>query len=106
MASLFRCDINAIDPVQRQQHLATTVALFGAVQEIRELPSGYAFRLPNEANMLLKAAEFIMRERLCCPFLGFGVEVEPEGGPVWLRLTGAAGIKPFIQAEIGGILNG
>ncbi|HET8580780.1 MAG TPA: hypothetical protein VFL31_07260, partial [Nitrospiraceae bacterium] len=85
---------------------ATTVALFGAVQEIRELPSGYAFRLPNEANMLLKAAEFIMRERLCCPFLGFGVEVEREGGPVWLRLTGAAGIQPFIQAEIGGILNG
>lgn len=105
MASSFRCDMNAIDPVQRKQHIATTVAVFAAVQEIRELPNGYAFRLQDDANTLLEAAEFIMRERLCCPFFGFGMEVEPEGGPVWLRLTGAVGIKPFIQAEVGGALN-
>ncbi len=105
MASLFRCEMNAIDPAQRNQHIATITALFGAVQEIRELPDGYAFRLPNDADTLLKATEFILLEKLCCPFFGFGLEVEPEGGPVWLRLTGGAGIKPFIRAEIGGALN-
>ena len=105
MASPYRCDMNAIDPGQRKQHIATAVALFGAVQEIRELPNGYAFRLPNDASLLLKATEFITLERLCCPFFGFGLEVEPEGGPVWLRLTGGAGIKPFIHAEIDGALN-
>jgi hypothetical protein len=103
--SQFRCDMSAIEPAQRKQHIATAVAVFRAVREIRELPTGYAFRLPNEASMLLITAEFIMREKLCCPFFGFSVEVEPEGGPLWLRLTGGTGIKPFIQAEIGEALD-
>ena len=101
MDSPFRCDMSAIEPPQRKQHIATTVAVFRAVEEIHELPNGYAFRLPNDATMLLQTAEFILREKLCCPFFGFSVEVEPEGGSLWLRLTGEEGIKPFIQAELG-----
>ena len=104
MSSPFHCDISAIEPAQREQHIVTTVALFRAVEKIHELPNGYAFRLPNDATLLLQTAEFIVREKLCCPFFGFSVEVEPEGGPLWLRLTGAEGIKPFIQAEIGAAL--
>ena len=69
------------------------------------MPDGYAFRLPNESDVLLKAAEFIALERLCCPFFGFSLEVEPEGGALWLRLTGREGVKPFIHAEIGGHLS-
>lgn len=99
--SPFFCDMTAIAPTQRKQHVATAIAVFRAVQEIHELPNGYAFRLPNDATFLLKTAEFLMREKLCCPFFGFSVEVEPEGGPLWLRLTGGDGIKPFIRAEIG-----
>jgi hypothetical protein len=103
--SPFICDMTAIGPAQRKQHVATAIAVFRAVQEIHELPDGYAFRLPNDSTILLKAAEFIMREKLCCPFFGFKVEVEPEGGPLWIQLTGREGIKPFIQAEIGEALN-
>jgi len=47
-------------------------------------------------------AEFIKLEKLCCP--GFTIEVEPEGGDVYLMLTGREGVKPFIQAEIAEIL--
>jgi hypothetical protein len=101
MESPFRCDMSVIALTQRKHHMATAVAVFRAVEAIHELPNGYAFRLPNDATVLRQTAEFIMREKLCCPFFGFSVEVEPEGGPLWLRLTGAEGIKPFIQAEIG-----
>src|SRR2546426_7768218 len=96
----FRCDMSAIEPTQRKQPMATAVAVFRAVEAIHELPNGYAFRLPNEATVLRQTAEFIVWEKVCCPFFGFSVEVEPEGGPLWLRLTGEEGIKPFIQAEI------
>lgn len=51
--------------------------------------------------MLLRAAEFISLERLCCPFFGFALDVAPEGGALWLSLTGRDGVKPFIAAEIG-----
>ncbi|HYH84217.1 MAG TPA: hypothetical protein VEX60_01975 [Pyrinomonadaceae bacterium] len=100
------CDMSAIEPSQRARHVAAAGELFRAVMEIRELPGGYAFRLPAGADTLLKAAEFVSLERLCCPFLGFMLEVEPEGGPAWLRLTGREGVKAFIREEVGGLLGG
>jgi hypothetical protein len=99
--SPFACDMNAIEPERRGEHIRTTDELFRAVEEIRELADGYAFKLANEADILLRAVKFIALEKLCCPFFGFALEVEPEGGAVWLSLTGREGVKPFIMAEIG-----
>ena len=100
------CDMSAIEPGQRAGHIATGGRVFGRAEEVRERPDGYAFRLPQESDTLRDAAEFISLERLCCPFLGFAVEVAPEGGPVWLRLNGREGVKPFIREEVGELLGG
>lgn len=102
--SPFACQMDAIKSEQRPQHLATANQLFRAVKSIRELPNGYAFQLPNESDVLRMVAEFISLERLCCPFFGFKLEVEQEGGAVWLQLMGREGVKPFIQSEIGEFL--
>ena len=102
--SPFACDMNAIAPEQRDAHLTLIERLFQSVESIRELPNGYKFQLSNESEVLLAAAEFISLERLCCPFFDFGLEVEREGGTVWITLTGREGVKPFIMAEIGGHL--
>jgi hypothetical protein len=99
--SPFACDMSAIAPDRRGEHMATIDELFRAVEDIQELPNGYAFKLPNEQDVLFTTAKFIALERLCCPFFGFAIEVEPEGGAVWLSLTGRDGVKPFIAAEIG-----
>ena len=100
-ASPFACNMSAIPPEERGQHIAAIEAVFGAVQEIRELPDGYSFRLTNETALLLRVADFIAKERLCCPFFGFALQLEPEGGALWLSLMGREGVKPFILAEIG-----
>lgn len=100
------CDMSAIEPAQRARHVANGRQLFGAVSEIRELPDGYDFRLSGDPETLVKAAEFVSLERLCCPFLGFALEVGPEGGPVRLRLTGREGVKAFIREEVGALLGG
>ena len=100
------CDMSAVEPGLRAGHVATGGRVFRAAEEIRELPGGYAFRLAGGSDTLADAAEFISVERLCCPFLGFALEVEPEGGPVWLRLTGREGVKEFIREEVGGLLGG
>jgi hypothetical protein len=102
--SPFACDMTAI-ALERDQHIATTKELFRAVEAIRELPDGYAFRFPGERTILALAAAFVALERRCCPFFGFTIEVEPEGGPFWLHLTGREGVKPFIQAELGEVLD-
>lgn len=100
------CDMSAIEPGLRAGHVAAGGRVFRAAEEIRGLADGYAFRLPNDSDVLRDAAEFISLERLCCPFLGFALEVEPGGGPVWLRLTGREGVKEFIREEVGELLGG
>jgi hypothetical protein len=104
MESPFACNMEAIKSDQRQQHIATAGQLFRAVKSIQELQDGYAFHLPDESDTLQLVTEFISLERLCCPFFGFRIEIEPEGGAIWLQLTGREGVKPFIKAEISEFL--
>ena len=92
------CDPNAIPADQREQWVETGRYVYAAVQEVHELPDGYQFRLPADSAMLLKVAEYITNERLCCAFLRFTVEVEPSRGPIWLRLTGSAAVKDYIRS--------
>ena len=98
------CDMTAIAPDQRPQHLATSRELFSRIEEVRELSNGYEFRLADDPALISKLAEFVSLEKLCCPFLNFVIEIEAEGGPVWLRLTGRDGVKAFIREEISGLI--
>lgn len=93
----FACNMLALTKTERATHQKLSRALFAAVQERRELPNGYAFRLP--AASLVKAAQWVALEGRCCPFFTFQVDVAKNEGPVWLRVTGSEGIKPFIRAE-------
>src|SRR5262245_16331881 len=95
------CNLAALGPDERALHSATTMAVLALIGEIQELPDGYAFRLPTSTESLCLAAAFIANERRCCPFFRFVLEAEPEHGPLWLHLTGPAGVKPLIQAELG-----
>ena len=95
--------MSVLSPAQRESHLATSRELLSTLKEVKELPNGYEFRVEG-LNIILRAAEFISLERLCCPFLNFGIEVEAESGSVWLRLTGREGVKAFVREEINGLL--
>ena len=96
------CDMTAIPQDQRQVHIDTSKELFSRIEEFRELEKGYEFRFAPD--VIVRLAQFISLEKLCCPFLNFVVEAEAEGGPVWLRLTGREGVKAFIREEISGLL--
>lgn len=102
--SAIACDMSVLSPDQRETHLANSRELFLRVQAIREVSDGFEFRLADDPQALVKAAEFISLEKLCCPFLMFAIEVKPEAGPVWLRVTGRDGVKAFIREEVSGLL--
>jgi hypothetical protein len=95
------CNLNALDKEQRRRHQSLTAQLRAAVQETRELPGGYSFRLPSDEETIQRMAEWITLERRCCPFLAFGLEAGRENGPLWLSLTGREGVKPFMKLEFG-----
>jgi len=91
------CNPHAIPAEQRERWMVVGKQMYQAIQEVRELPNGYAFRLPSDSAMLMIIAEDLSYERLCCPFLRFTLEIEPAGGSVWLSFTGGEGTKAFLR---------
>jgi hypothetical protein len=99
MSGPYACDMTAIPPEKRRAHHALIDRLMTeAVEEISDLADGLAFRFPAEEYDAV--TEFVGRERLCCPFLSFALDVSPDRGPLRLRLTGPEGVKDFIRAEL------
>ncbi|NDJ54179.1 MAG: hypothetical protein GYB68_14000 [Chloroflexi bacterium] len=94
------CNMDALGPDERAQHEQVTAAWQSAIQETVEQPNGYAFRFEADRDLLMCLAEFVSRERLCCPFLRFELVLESDGTALWLRLLGAAEVKAFIQTKL------
>jgi DNA-binding transcriptional MerR regulator len=91
------CDLTVFPASVREQIAATIPDMFRAVEAVQALPDGYAFRFPNKPGQFMTLAQFVEHERQCCPFYHFVLEVEPNGGPLWLRMTGGEGVKQFMD---------
>lgn len=94
------CDPSAIQDDERDVHEHVATAVFESVTDLRELSDGYAFRLPTETDIVQHAGAFVSRERLCCPFFQFTLDVTPNQGPVWLKLSGRSGVKQYIEEAV------
>jgi hypothetical protein len=98
---LIACNPATLTAEQRERQRALIGLLRADAKEVRELEDGYAFRHSPDRAVLLAISEFVANERLCCPFFEFGVTVERDGGPVWLRITGEGEAKRVLEAEMG-----
>jgi hypothetical protein len=90
---LIACLLSERDYAIRGDELAS--GLFAVVEEIVELPDGYAYRFADDGH-LSALLEFIAAERHCCPFLTFEIAFEPHAGPLWLRMRGSPRVKAFV----------
>ncbi|OLC09161.1 MAG: hypothetical protein AUH41_06080 [Gemmatimonadetes bacterium 13_1_40CM_66_11] len=98
MSIPFACDLTAIPPGERAAHHEATRQLVAAATIIRESGEGFAFELA--ADEYETVTRFVAKERLCCPFLTFVVTARANQPQVELRITGPAGAKEFIRAEL------
>jgi hypothetical protein len=98
-ATGFYCNLKAFTPAERARHEQLSKKLREARVEIKELSNGFAFRLQNEAVSLTELAEWVAGERKCCPFFDFGIDLQGDGGPLWLELKGNDGVKQFMRSE-------
>ena len=64
----------------------------------QELTEGLRLRFAPSGETLVLIAHAVDAERRCCRFLRFGITVEPDGGPVFLDLTGPSGTRDFVNA--------
>jgi len=89
------CNLGAFDTSERQRYDESRQAIRAATQQTTELADGYGLHLGTAAETFLKAAEWIILEHRCCPFLNFKLELRDESD-VWLSVTGPDGVKAFL----------
>jgi hypothetical protein len=63
-----------------------------------DLPDGLRLRFAPGADTLATISRAVEAERQCCRFLRFRITVEPDGGPLFLELTGPPGTVEFLAA--------
>jgi hypothetical protein len=100
----FHCNLHALTKVERQRDRELAVQLHTALLEQKELPDGYAFRLPAESAAML--GEWVAIISKCCQPVDYRIELGPQpGGALWLRMTGGEGAKEFLKGEFKTLLN-
>ena len=101
--SPFACDRIALTAEDRKRHFGELgPALRAATIGVRELPDGFEFEFPPSGDTARLLSEWVIGERLCCPFFDIAMRWDREGGPAWLRLTGRSGVKQFIKTDFAG----
>ena len=93
------CDLLAISAAERPRYNELVKRVRAAIRDRSEISDGYAFTLDSKTVTLPEAAEWIVMERLCCPFLTLQLSAAGDREDWVLTLTGAEGVKPLIAAE-------
>ena len=101
--SPFLCDMTVFDTSVGHRNIETTKKVFQTVNEVKELSNGFVFLFSGDPDIFSDIMEFVNKERLCCPFMGFNINIDPGQGNIWLKIYGREGIKECIKEEAGGI---
>ena len=75
-------------------------ALLSRAREFQDLPEGVRVRFDAASGTLQQITAVIDAERQCCRFLQFQLTVEPDGGPLWLEVSGPPGTKDFLASLV------
>ena len=90
------CTLSPATAATRKADLLTGLVRRATTRE--DVPDGMRFRF--SAEDLPAVMSTIEQERQCCRFLQFDVRIEPDGGPVWVSLSGPPGTREFLIALI------
>ena len=91
------CGLTGREKTGRLRELARMLSQ--RIGDVRELEDGYALAVPGTGKWLAAVTEFIALERECCPFLTFELVLEPQRGPLTVRMRGPPGVKEFLRGE-------
>ncbi|WP_202078812.1 hypothetical protein [Caldalkalibacillus salinus] len=99
MSMPIACHFNALSVDQQKKYKDLRNQLKAIVIETKELPNGYSFTYPNEDIVLEHIMDFVILERICCPFLEFKLNINTKDD-VLLTLSGhSETIKSFLKIE-------
>jgi hypothetical protein len=99
-APVVACNLKAISAADRPHYEQLMRRIHASIRERNELRDGYSYKVDGKSVSLKDAAEWIGLERLCCPFFTFELSVTASQTDWTLKLTGPAGVKELLAAEL------
>jgi hypothetical protein len=60
------CELHKLTEAERKREQSLLIEMRNAALEIKDLPLGYILRFTGDSATVLKLAEFITLERVCC----------------------------------------
>ncbi len=92
------CDLTVLSRDQLRRHSDLVSYVLNSHLSVRESADGYEFMFNSEPDVFLKLSEWIVLERMCCPFFSFSLAYDRGNGPIRLGVTGPVGAKEVLKA--------
>lgn len=80
-------------------------ALFAGARSVDELPDGYRFAFPADAQSAQGLLVFILAEAACCPFFTFELTFPSPHQCILLTVRGGEGVKEIVRESMKGSAN-
>jgi hypothetical protein len=97
------CSLTASELSVRGEENAS---LFAHAEGAEELPDGYRFTFPAEADFAPDLLQFVLAERACCPFFTFELTFPSPHQAIYLTVRGREGVKEIVRASVAATVNG
>jgi len=92
------CTVSQAELATRRNELLP--ALLGKANSQETVPGGFRWSFSETNGLLSDVASVIETERRCCRFLRFRRTLEPDGGPLWMEVTGPEGTQEFLRSVL------
>jgi hypothetical protein len=90
------CTLNPIELATHRTELLP--GLLSKADTQATIPEGFRWSFSETDGLLHHIVSVIEAERRCCRFLRFCFTLEPDGGPLWLEVTGPEGTQDFLRS--------
>ena len=92
------CTLTQSELVTRRAELLPGLLSKASTQET--IPGGFRWSFGETKGLLNSVASVIEAEGSCCRFLRFRRTLEPDGGPLWMEVTGPEGTQEFLRSVL------
>jgi hypothetical protein len=91
------CDLTVFGNTERIKHLALGKSLFGKARQVIEHHDGFTFVFEQSPLLEMQIADWVSKEKRCCPFFSFEFSRTNTPPSLSLRIAGPHGAKEVLR---------
>ena len=94
------CDLTVFSNSERIKHLVLAKSLLGKARQVIEHKDGFTFVFEQSPRLEVKIADWVSKEKRCCPFFSFELSRANTPPSLNLRVSGPNGAKEILRTGL------